>query len=110
MRVFVMTDAESRITGVNPNDMSGNSGWIETTDTALTAHTGVGYDDMFSRLSEEHGVSLYKFMDGYGVHRTAEEIAADIAAIPPPEPTPQDDTDALLADHEERLIYMELGV
>lgn len=23
---------------------------------------------------------------------------------------PQDDTDALLADHEERLIYMELGV
>lgn len=110
MRVFIMTDAESRITGMNPNDMSGNSGWIETTDAALTSHTGVSYDNMFSRLSEEHGVSLYKFVDGFGEHRTAEEIAADIAAIPAPEPTPQDDTDALLADHEEQLIYMELGV
>ena len=110
MRVFIMTDTESRITGMNPNDMSGNSGWVETTDAALTTHTGVNYNDMFSRLSEEHGVSLYKFVDGYGEHRTYEEIDADIAAIPPVHPRPQDDTDALLADHEERLIYMELGV
>lgn len=110
MRVFIVTDAENRITGINPNDMSGNTGWIETTDTALTSHTGVSYDEMFSRLSEEHEVFLYKFMDGYGEHRTAEEIAADIAAIPPPEPTPQEQTDALMLDHEERLIFLELGV
>ena len=110
MQVFIVMGENNRITGINPNDMSGNSGWLETTDTALTTHIGVDYDEMFSRLSEEHGVALYKFVNGYGENRTAEEIAADITAIPAPEPTPQDDTDALLAEHEERLIYMELGV
>ena len=87
MQVFIVMGENNRITGINPNDMSGNSGWLETTDTALTTHIGVDYDEMFSRLSEEHGVALYKFVNGYGENRTAEEIAADIAAIPAPQPS-----------------------
>jgi hypothetical protein len=87
MQVFIVMGENNRITGINPNDMSGNSGWLETTDTALTTRIGVDYDEMFSRLSEEHGVALYKFVNGYGENRTAEEIAADIAAIPVPQPS-----------------------
>ena len=87
MQVFIVMGENNRITGINPNDMSGNSGWLETIDIALTTHIGVDYDEMFSRLSEEHGVALYKFVNGYGENRTAEEIAADIAAIPAPQPT-----------------------
>jgi hypothetical protein len=35
---------------------------------------------------------------------------AEQAALPPPEPTQQDDTNAMLIDHEYRLTLIELGV
>lgn len=38
-------------------------------------------------LFEEHGIPLYKY-DGSVADRSAEEIAADIAALPEPEVTP----------------------
>ena len=46
------------------------------------------------------------------VRRTAEEITADIAALPKVErvPSEQDDTAAMLVDHEFRLTLLELGV
>lgn len=47
-------------------------------------------------LLEEHGVPRYKYTDGAVAERTAEEIAADIAALPAPEPAWSDRVDAQL--------------
>lgn len=44
-------------------------------------------------LFEEHGVPLYKY-DGAVAERSAEEIEADIAALPEPGPTWNDQIDA----------------
>lgn len=56
------------------------------------------------------GIPLYKWDGSQVVRRTKEEIAADKAAIPVPPPTPQEDTDALMVEHEYRLTVLELGL
>lgn len=101
MQIYAMTDAEGRIVALNPNNMEGNSGWVATTDTALSEHTGVSYADMFNQLTEGHGIPLYKLVDGYAETRTAEEIAADLAAIPTPEETAPVTWDELAAAYQE---------
>ena len=57
-------------------------------------------------------IPLYKWEDGQVFRRTQEEIEADRAAIPVPEaePSAQEDTDAMLVDHEYRLTLLELGL
>ena len=52
----------------------------------------------------------YKLVDGKVVERTAEEIEADKAKLPKPEPTAEDDTNAMMVDHEFRLTLLELGL
>lgn len=47
---------------------------------------------------------IYNVIDGVLFPRSEEEINNDL------EPAPQEQTDALILDHEERLIYLELGV
>ncbi|MBR2131967.1 MAG: hypothetical protein IJ955_05395 [Oscillospiraceae bacterium] len=57
-------------------------------------------------------IPRYRWDGGQVVRRTQEEITADIVAIPKPEsvPTEQDDTAAMLVDHEFCLTLLELGV
>lgn len=57
-------------------------------------------------------IPLYVYEDGAVRARTQEELQADREALPVPEvtPTAQDDTDAMLVDHEYRLTLLELGV
>lgn len=101
MQIYAMTDAEGRIIALNPNNMEGNTGWVATTDTALSEHTGIAYADMFDQLTESHGIPLYKMVDGYAENRTQEEIAADIAALPSPEENTPVTWDALAAAYQE---------
>ena len=77
---------------------------------ALPTWVEVSNTELITPLWESHMIPLYKVVDGEAVARTQAEIDADIAAIPAPQPTPQEQTDALILDHEERLIYLELGV
>lgn len=74
MYIYTIDDI---IHAMNPNDMSGNTGW-STMPENLTGRTE---QELFDRLTEEHGIPLYK-VDGGVVERTEEEIAADIAALP----------------------------
>lgn len=106
MQVSICTD-NSKIIGVCPDDMTGNTGWQTTTDTALTAHTGKTYEEMFSGLYDEHGIALYKFIDGYAENRTQAEIDADIAAIPALSPTTAERLAALEALELERMMSNE---
>lgn len=79
--MWVYVDIAGRVTAFNPNDMTGNTGWEEAAETVSEP------------LVEEHDVPIYKYDDGHVVHRTQEEIEAD---IPVPDPDPEiDDTELL---------------
>ena len=57
----------------------------------------------------EHAVPLYKYEDGKVVKRTAEEMAADIAALPAPKPTTEERVETLeeaLAQTDETAIEL----
>ena len=59
-------------------------------------------------LYTEDGIPRYKLEGGQAVERTEEEIEADRASLPEPEPTAEDVTLDMLADHEERLCMLEI--
>lgn len=60
----------------------------------------------------EHMIPLYKYENGEVRHRSDDEIEADIAALPVEDDTPteEEDTAAMLVDHEFRLTMLELGL
>lgn len=73
--MFVYVDGSNRITAYNSNDMSGNTGWYEVQET-------IG-----EPITEEHGVTIYKYRNGHVVSRSRAEIEADIPEPVPPEPS-----------------------
>jgi len=97
--VYVKTDEGSRITAVNSSEFIGDiTGWVEIDR---------GYGDKYHHaqgnyfplsIMTDEGVWRYKLENGAAVERTAEEIAADIAAIPPPPPTTAEILNALLGE------------
>lgn len=112
-RHYILPDLDGRIL----------SGWSDgpspQTDTALAVclrEDGtyqfrlweVGDDN--PTLVTFEGIPLYKWDGGAVLERTAEELAADRVALPPPLPSPEEDLDAMLVDHELRLTLLELGV
>lgn len=66
----ICIDGDGRIVGLNPHDLSGNTGWLTTADV------------ISEPLTETHGIPLYKYVDGHVAARTQEEIDTDIAALP----------------------------
>ena len=63
----VCVDAQGRVTGVCPDDLTGGCGWhrIESDLTPSTC------------IYNEFGAALYKMVDGVVMPRCAEEIKAD---------------------------------
>lgn len=76
----ICTDDANRVIGMNSNNITGNTGWMLMPENL----TGKTEQEIFDRLTEEHGVPLYKVEGGAMVCRTEAEIAADI----PDEPAP----------------------
>ena len=91
-KVYVKTDTEGRITAINsdafiPEDDLSN--WTQIDEGNGDAyHHAQGNYFTEKPLYEEHGIPNYKLVDGEAVRRTADEIQADIDAIPPPPYTP----------------------
>lgn len=92
MKIYVKTDVESRITAVNSaawiNDLA-NWTEIDDGDGDKYFHAQTGYFPL--PLTDDNGIYRYKLVDGAAVERTAEEMAADLAAIPEPPYQPTDD-------------------
>lgn len=70
MKIWVCVDSARRIVATNLNDMSGNTGWEETT----VAKLGINHGD---NLSDANDVALYALADGKAVVRSDEEREAD---------------------------------
>jgi len=112
-RHYIVADSRGRIT----------DGWSDgphrerDTSGAVCINEQGGYQFRLSPDGEENpalwdmeGIPLYKWDGERILPRTAEELEADRAAIPAPPPSPQEDADAWLVEHEYRLTLLELGV
>lgn len=63
------------ILGTNPNDMTGNTGWVE-------------YDgEIAEPLFDEYDVAMYAYENGVIRERTEEEREAERPVPQPPQPT-----------------------
>lgn len=95
-KVFVLTDAESRVTAINSSAFVSGDGWTQIDE---------GYGDrchhaqnnyLTKPLTDERGVYRYKLVDGLVAQRTQAEMDADYAARPAPEPTAEEKEKTLL--------------
>jgi len=89
--MYVYVDGSGRITAFNSGDMSGNTDWYEVQET-------IG-----EPITEEHGVPIYKYVNGHVVSRSAQEIAADIPEPVPPQPSELDEIREQIADQQTQL-------
>ena len=110
-RVYVLLDSESRILRLEgeyslPVNLDG---WTKI-DEGNGDKYALAQSHYLSKPLYDGAVLRYKLVDGKVVERTAEEIEADKAKLPKPEPTAEDDTNAMIVDHEYRLTLLELGL
>lgn len=110
-RVYVQTDETGRVLRLEgeyslPADLTG---WAKI-DEGFGDKYALAQSHYLAKPLYDGAVPRYKLVDGVLVERTAEEIEADKAALPKPEPTAEDDTNAMIVDHEYRLTLLELGL
>lgn len=111
-RVYVLTDSESRVLRLEgeyslPDDLTG---WVLIDEGEPCDRLNLAQSHYLDKPLYDGAIPRYKLVDGKAVERTAEEIEADKAALPKPEPTAEDDTNAMIVDHEYRLTLLELGL
>ena len=86
--VYVQTDEQNRITAVNSSAFV-SAEWGTEIDHGTGDRYHHAQGNYFDQpLYTEDGIPRYKLVDGKAVERTEEEIQADQAAQPKPEPTP----------------------
>ena len=88
-KVYVKTDGPGRIVSVNSDAfLPDTDGWtlIDQGETDKFHHAQNNY--LPKPIMTDEGVPRYKLVDGKVKERTAEEIQADVDAIPPPPPDP----------------------
>lgn len=68
--ISICADVQGRVTGVCPDNLTGGQGWVWI-ETDLTPAT---------KICDERGTALYKYVNGVVCARTAEEISADAPA------------------------------
>ena len=111
-RVYVQTDETGRVLRLEgeyslPADLTG---WVLIEEGEPCDRLNLAQSHYLEAPLYDGAVPRYKLVDGKVVERSAEEIEADKAVLPKPEPTAEDDTNAMMVDHEYRLTLLELGL
>lgn len=87
------------------------TGWVEIDSGYDTKHHHAQGNYFPQPIRTMGGAWRYKLVDGAVEECTAEEVAEQEEANKPSETySAQDDTDAMLVDHEYRLTLLELGI
>lgn len=85
--MWIYIDDQSRVLGYNPNNMAGNTGWIETHDPIFTPPEEGA--EINVSLFDYRDIALYKYdaeTDAV-TERTQEEMDADwVEPVPTPNP------------------------
>lgn len=97
-KVYVKTDSKGRITRIEggyttPADLTD---WVQIDEGTGDKYNLCQSNYFPGSLYTADGIPRYKLADGKPVERTAEEIAADRAALPAPAPTTEELLDILL--------------
>lgn len=101
--IYITVDSSNRITGIKyEHEYPAQLGDLIAVEEGQSRK-------LDKSLSTYDGIYQYKYVDGTIQERTADEIEADRASQPQPEPTEEEITLDLLADHEYRLCMLELG-
>lgn len=90
-KVYIKTSPSGIVTAINSDAfLPSTDGWtlIDQGETDRFHHAQGNY--LPKPLMTMQGIYQYKLVDGKVVERTADEIAADIAAIPPPPPSAEE--------------------
>ena len=97
-KVYIKTDGIDRITAVNSDAfLPDTDGWTEIDEGEGDAFHHAQGNYLDKPLMTMQGIYQYKLVEGEIQERTAEEIQADIALIPPPLPTQDEVMEELLA-------------
>jgi len=109
--VYIKTDAEHRVTAINSSAfLLDTSGWMKIDEGHGDKYHHAQGNYLPGPLMDKRGIYRYKLEDSKPVERTQEEMDADYAARPVPEPTDNELLLEMAADHEYRICLMELGV
>lgn len=97
-KVYVSADDQSRIIRceggyTTPADLTG---WVKIDEGTGDRYNLCQSNYFDGGIYTADGIPRYKLADGQAVERTAEEIAADRAALPEPAPTTEELLDILL--------------
>ena len=107
--VYVQTDEQGRITAVNSSAFVGED-WGTEIDQGYGDKYHHAQGNYFPQpIYTEDGIPRYKLEEGKAVERTEEEIGADRAALPEPEPTETEKLRRRVAELENQILTMRLG-
>ena len=107
--VYVQTDEKGRITAVNSSAFV-SADWGTEIDSGFGDKYHHAQGNYFPQpIYTEDGIPRYKLEDGQAVERTEEEIEADRAALPEPEPTETEKLRRRVAELENQILTMRLG-
>lgn len=95
-RVLVRTDSENRVTAINSIGFADGDGWIQIDEGYGDKYHHAQNNYLDKSIMDERGIYRYKLVGGKPVERTAEEMDADYAARPAPEPTADEKEKTLL--------------
>lgn len=95
-RVLVRTDSENRVTAINSSGFADGDGWIQIDEGYGDKYHHAQNNYLDKSIIDERGIYRYKLVDGKPVERTVEEMDADYAARPAPEPTADEKEKTLL--------------
>ena len=88
-KVYVKADLNGTITAINSSAfLPDTTGWTEIDEGDGDKYHHAQGHYLPKPIRTMQGIYQYKLVDGKVIERTAEEIQADIAAIPPPPPDP----------------------
>ena len=109
--VYVKTDEQNNITAVNSSAfLTDATGWTKIDEGAGDKYHHAQGNYFNKPVMTMEGIYRYRLDDGEPVEKTAQEIADEIAALPPLPPSDMDALMSIAVDQEYRLTLLELGV
>ena len=93
--VYIRVDSSNRVLEINSSAfLADTEGWTQIDEGWGDKYHHAQGNYLDGPLYTEDGIPRYKLDRGRVVERTEEEIAADLAAMPEPEPGPQEQMQA----------------
>ena len=103
--VYVKTDEQSNITAINSSAfLADTTGWTKIDEGCGDNYHHAQGNYFDGPIATMAGIYRYKLIEGQPIAKTEDEIAAEIAALPPLPPTAEEQTQARLDGLDELML------